>query len=152
MRAAAGSSTSVEAEDGMVVDADRVYVIPPDATLKLKDRRLRVTRPAPPREHRHPIDTFFSSLAEDQEDNAICIVLAGTGSDGTLGAQADQGKRRPYSSPGRIRHTAMSGMPHSATATGLVDHVLPVEEMPAKLLEPGLPVIGRRPQGRRRHP
>lgn len=67
----------VEAEDGMVVDADRVYVIPPDATLELKDRRLRVSRPAPPREHRRPIDTFFFSLAEDQEDNAICIVLAG---------------------------------------------------------------------------
>jgi CheB methylesterase len=75
----------VEAEHGMAVDADRVYVIPPDATLALKDRRIQVSRPAPPRESRRPIDTFFSSLAEDQGDNAICVVLAGTGSDGTTG-------------------------------------------------------------------
>src|SRR6516165_7186842 len=125
----------VEAEDGMVVDADRVYVIPPDATLELKDRRLRVTRPAPPREHRRPIDTFFSSLAEDQEDNAICIVLAGTGSDGTVGLKLVKENGGLTLAQAGFDHVAMSGMPLSATATGLVDHVLPVEEMPAKLLE-----------------
>jgi two-component system, chemotaxis family, CheB/CheR fusion protein len=125
----------VEAEDGMVVDADRVYVIPPDATLELKDRRLRVSRPAPPRGRRRPIDTFFSSLAEDQEDNAICIVLAGTGSDGTLGLKLIKENGGLTLAQAEFDHTAMSGMPHSAAATGLVDHVLPVEEMPAKLLE-----------------
>ena len=69
----------VEAEDGMPVDADRVFVIPPDSSLAIRDQHLQVTRPAPPREHRRPIDAF-SSLAEDQGDNAVCIVLAGTGS------------------------------------------------------------------------
>jgi two-component system, chemotaxis family, CheB/CheR fusion protein len=72
-----------EAEDGMSVVANRVYVIPPDATLTYKNGLLRVSRPAPPRERRRPIDTFFSSLAEDQGENAVCIVLSGTGSDGT---------------------------------------------------------------------
>jgi two-component system, chemotaxis family, CheB/CheR fusion protein len=64
-----GRSTAmvvVEAEDGMPVEANRVFVIAPDSTLTVKDRRLRVERPAPPREHRRPIDTFFSSLAEDR--------------------------------------------------------------------------------------
>ena len=125
----------LEAEDGMAVDADRVYVIPPDATLALKDRRLLVSRPAPPRELRRPIDTFFSSLAEDQGDNAICIVLAGTGSDGTLGLKVIKENGGLTLAQAEFDHTAMTGMPHSATATGLVDHVLPVDEMPAKLLE-----------------
>jgi len=125
----------VEAEDGMPVDADRVYVIPPDATLALKGRSLQVSRPAPPRESRRPIDTFFCSLAEDQGDNAICIVLAGTGSDGTIGLKMIKENGGLTLAQAEFDHTAMSGMPHSATATGLVDHVLPVEDMPAKLLE-----------------
>ena len=125
----------VEAADGMVVDADRVYVIPPDATLALKDRRLRVTKPAPPREHRRPIDTFFFSLAEDQGENAICIVLAGTGSDGALGLKLIKENGGLTLAQAGFDHVAMNGMPFSATATGLVDHVLPVEEMPAKLIE-----------------
>jgi two-component system, chemotaxis family, CheB/CheR fusion protein len=125
----------VEAADGMVVDADRVYVIPPDATLELRDRRLRVTKPAPPREHRRPIDTFFFSLAEDQGENAICIVLAGTGSDGALGLKLIKENGGLTLAQAGFDHVALSGMPFSATATGLVDHVLPVEEMPGKLIE-----------------
>jgi two-component system, chemotaxis family, CheB/CheR fusion protein len=125
----------VEAEDGMAIEANRVFVIPPDATLTLKDRRLRVERPAPPRERRRPIDAFFSSLAEDQGENAICIVLSGTGSDGTLGLKRIKENGGLTLAQAEFDHTAMIGMPHSATATGLVDHVLPVEEMPAKLLD-----------------
>src|SRR3984957_7835273 len=125
----------VEAEDGMSVEANRVFVIPPDSTLTLKDRRLQVVRPAPPRERRRPIDTFFSSLAEDQGENAVCIVFSGTGSDGTLGLKQIKENGGLTLAQAEFDHTAMSGMPHSATATGLVDHVLPVEEMPAKLLD-----------------
>ena len=125
----------VEAEDGMLVVADRVFVIPPDATLTVKDHRLQVERPAPPRERRRPIDAFFSSLAEDQGENAVCIVLSGTGSDGTLGLKQIKENGGLTLAQAEFDHTAMSGMPHSATATGLVDHVLPVEEMPAKLLD-----------------
>ena len=51
--------TVTEAEDRMPVVANRVFVIPPNATLTIKDRILRVMRPAPEREHRRPIDTFF---------------------------------------------------------------------------------------------
>lgn len=125
----------IEAADGVEVAADTVYVIPPDATLTLKERRLRVVTPAPPRAQRRPIDTFFASLAEDQGENAVCIVLAGTGSDGALGLAAVKESGGLTLAQAEFDHTAMSGMPQSATATGFVDEVLPVERMPARLLE-----------------
>ena len=123
----------MEAEDGMAVTANRVYVIPPDATLTIKDRTLRVVTPAPPREHRRPIDTFLSSLADDQGENAVCIILSGTGSDGTLGLTAIKERGGLTLAQAEFDHSAMSGMPHNAAATGLVDHVMPVDKMPAKL-------------------
>ena len=92
-------------------------------------------KPAPPRERRRPIDTFFSSLAEAQGENAVCIVLSGTGSDGALGLKQIKESGGLTLAQAEFDHTAMSGMPQSAAATGLVDHVLPVEEMPAKLLD-----------------
>jgi two-component system, chemotaxis family, CheB/CheR fusion protein len=75
----------VHAADGMPVAADHVFVIPPNAVLTIKGGILRVSTPAPPREHRRPIDVFFASLAEDQEEKAVCIILSGSGSDGSLG-------------------------------------------------------------------
>ena len=60
-----------EAENEALVEANTVYVIPPNATLTIKGRTLFVVRPAPPRERRRPIDTFFSSLGEDQGENAV---------------------------------------------------------------------------------
>jgi two-component system, chemotaxis family, CheB/CheR fusion protein len=123
-----------EAEDGMPPAANTVYVIPPDATLTCKDHTLRVSRPAPPRERRRPIYTFFSSLAEDQGENAVCIVLSGTGSDGTLGVKAIKERGGLALAQAGFDHEAMGGMPHSAAATGLVDEVMPVKDMPAKLL------------------
>lgn len=125
----------VEAGDGMMAAANTVYVIPPDATLTLQDSRLRVSKPAPPRATRRPIDTFFASLAEDQGENAVCIVLAGTGSDGALGLSAVKDNGGLTLAQAEFDHTAMSGMPQSATATGFVDEVMPVEQMPARLLE-----------------
>ena len=91
-------------------------------------------KPAPPREHRRPIDTFFSSLAHDQGENAVCIVLSGTGSDGALGLDAIKENGGLTMAQAEFDHSAMSGMPHSAVATGFVDDVLKVEDMPAKLV------------------
>lgn len=125
----------IEAENNMPIAADSVYVIPPDATLTLKGRSLRVSRPAPPRERRRPIDAFFSSLAEEQGENAVCIVLSGTGSDGTLGLKTIKENGGLTFAQAEVDHTAKSGMPQSATATGLVDEVMPVGDMPAKLLD-----------------
>ena len=125
----------VQAEDGMAVEANRVYVIVPDATLIVKQRTLRISKPAPPRATRRPIDTFFLSLAADQGDNAVCIVMAGTGSDGSLGLKAVKEAGGLTLAQAEFDSTPKAGMPQSADETGLVDHVLPVEDMPAKLLQ-----------------
>ena len=124
----------VEAENNMSIASNTVYVIPPDATLTLKQRKLQVSRPAPPRERRRPIDTFFSSLAEEYGEKAICIVLSGTGSDGALGLKTIKENGGLTFAQAETDHTAKSGMPQSAVDTGLVDEVMPVEEMPARLL------------------
>ena len=74
-------------ENEMLIDVDCVYVIPPDATLTIGDCVLFVNRPAR-RGRRSPIDSFFRSLAEDQGDDAVGIILSGTGTDGALGLKA----------------------------------------------------------------
>lgn len=132
-----GRSTSMpvlEATHGMRVKARHVYVIPPNATLTIADGVLQVRTPAPPREHRWPINTFFTSLAEDQGDCAICIVLAGTGNDGAQGLRAVKEHGGLALAQSGFDHEALTGMPANAAATGLVDTVMPVAEMPARLL------------------
>jgi two-component system CheB/CheR fusion protein len=124
----------LHAEDGERLAGDRVYVIPPDATLTVAHGVLHVVKPAPPRAHRRPIDTFFTSLAEDQKDRAVCIVLSGLGSDGTEGLRAVNLYGGLTLAQAEYDETAMQGMPGSAAATGLVDHIVAVEDMPKKLL------------------
>jgi two-component system CheB/CheR fusion protein len=123
------------AEDGFELIADHVVVIPRNATLTVNKGRLKVVTPAPPRAQRHPIDTFFESLAADQGENAVCVVLSGTGSDGTAGTRAIKSCGGLAIAQAETDHTAMSGMPQSAVTTGCVDYVLPVEEIPAQLVE-----------------
>ena len=65
----------VTVKDGLIVKENCVFVIPPDATLTIRDGVLRLTTPAPAREHRRPIDTFFTSLAEDCGERAVAFVL-----------------------------------------------------------------------------
>lgn len=124
-----------EAVDGTTILPDQVYVIPPNATLTIAEGRLRVTKPAPSRENRRPIDTFMFSLAEDQGENAVCVILSGSGSDGAQGLAAIKEHGGITLAQAQFDETAMVGMPSSAAATGLVDHVLPVDAMPTKLIE-----------------
>ncbi|HET8609704.1 MAG TPA: chemotaxis protein CheB, partial [Burkholderiales bacterium] len=126
-----------QAEDGMAVAADHVFVIPPNAVLTIRAGIFHVTTPAPPREHRRPIDTFFVSLAEDQGENAVCIILSGSGSDGTAGLSAIKEHGGLTMAQAGIDEMALQGMPSSAAATGLVDCVMPVEAMPEKLIDYG---------------
>ncbi len=123
-----------EAQDNTQVVPNRVYIIPPNAALTIENCTLRVMEPAQPHDRRTPIDILFSSLAEDCGENAVCIILSGTGTDGTLGLRAikEHGGMTLAQTLKSAKHDAML---RSAIATGLVDHVLPVEEMPAKLLE-----------------
>jgi two-component system CheB/CheR fusion protein len=122
------------AEDGQRLARDCVYVIPPDATLTIADGILHVTKPAPPRAHRRPIDSFFTSLAADKKDCAVCIVLSGLGSDGTDGLRAINRNGGLSLAQAEFDETALQGMPTNAAATGLVDYIVPVEDMPERLL------------------
>ena len=132
-----GKSTDmsvIEATDGIKVKANCVFVIPPDATMTIVGGRLKIVKPAPPRSIRRPIDTFFQSLATDQGENAVCIILSGTGSDGTLGVAAIKEQGGLTLAQAEFDHHALPGMPQSATASGLVDDVLAVEDMPERLV------------------
>ncbi|MGI8840059.1 MAG: CheR family methyltransferase [Caulobacteraceae bacterium] len=130
----ATSMTVIEASDGTKVETDTVFVIPPDATMTIVGGRLEILRPAPPRDRRRPIDTFFLSLAEDQGENAVGVILSGTGSDGSLGVAAIKEKGGLTLAQAEFDHHALPGMPLSATATGQVDEVLSVEAMPARIV------------------
>jgi two-component system CheB/CheR fusion protein len=123
-----------EVEDGMVVKPNCAYIIPPNRDMALVNGALQLLEPTLARGIRLPIDFFFRSLAQDQRDRAICIVLSGTGSDGALGVRAVkcEGGMVMAQTP---ETTEFDGMPRSAIATGMVDFVLPPNQMPAKLLD-----------------
>jgi two-component system, chemotaxis family, CheB/CheR fusion protein len=125
----------VEARDGLMVKANCVFVIPPDATLTIVDGTLRLASPAPDRAHRRPIDTFFASLAADFDERAVAIVLAGVGSDGTAGIKSIKEHGGLTMAQAEFDAIALQGMPSSAAATGQVDQVVPVEIMAAKLAD-----------------
>jgi two-component system CheB/CheR fusion protein len=123
----------LEVEDGMVVEPDTTYIIPPNRNLAFANGALHLSQPETARGHRLPIDFFFCSLAQALKQRAVCVVLSGTGSDGTLGVRAVKAEgglvlaQNPES-------TDFDGMPRSAIATGLVDHILPPAEIPTQLL------------------
>ena len=123
----------IEATDGVAIKPNCVFVIPPDATMTITGGHLKIVKPAPPREFRRPIDTFLQSLAEDQGENAVAIILSGTGSDGTLGLAAVKEHGGLTLAQSEYDSHALPGMPQSAASTGQVDDVLAVEAMPAKL-------------------
>ena len=122
-----------QASDNANVKPNHVYIIPPNATLTLEDGRLRVKAPEAPRGQRMPIDTLFRSLAEDRGEGAVCIMLSGTGSDGTVGLAAIK-ENGGMAMAQSIETAKYDTILRSAISTGLVDHILPVEEMPAKLI------------------
>ena len=122
-----------EVTDGVEVQPNQAYIIPPGKDLALLHGKLHLMEPAEPRGLRLPIDYFFRSLAQDQHERAICVVLSGTGSDGTLGLKAvkEEGGMAMVQDP---EAAGYNGMPRSAIATGLVDYVLPPQEMPQQLI------------------
>jgi two-component system, chemotaxis family, CheB/CheR fusion protein len=123
-----------EIRDGMKIEPNQVYLNPPDKDVALFKGTFYLTDPSEITRVRMPIDFFFRSLAEDQREKAVCIILSGTGSDGTLGleevkasggltlSQVEEQAKYPF-------------MPRSAIGTGQVDYILPVEKMPEELLK-----------------
>ncbi len=122
-----------EVTDGIEVQINCAYIIPPNHDMAFLNGTLQLLEPNAPRGHRLPIDFLFRSLAQDQRERAIGIVLSGTGSDGTLGVRAIKGEggmvmaQRPDASE-------FDGMPRNAIATGLVDYELSPAEMAAQLI------------------
>ena len=123
----------VEVADAMRVEPDVVYVIPPNRDMTLSAGVLHLSLPAQPRGFRLPIDLLFSSLARDQGERAIGVVLSGMGSDGTLGLQAikSQGGLTLAQSP---ESAQFDSMPKSAITCGCVDIVGLPADLPGHIL------------------
>src|SRR5581483_6398985 len=125
----------IAAQDQETVEPGRVYVLQPGAIMTISEGRLHLRERGLGAGERAPVDIFFNSLAEDCGENAVGIVLSGSGSDGTLGIKAIKEKGGLTLAQGSNRtEPRFKDMPESATATGLVDLVVPVEQMPERLL------------------
>jgi len=122
----------IEVKDKMRVEPDRIYVIPPNKDLSIREGILHLSAPQEPHGLRMPIDYFFRSLAEDCGERAICIILSGNGTDGTMGLRAIHGAGG-MSMVQEVSTAKYDGMPRSAISTGLSDYVLPVQKMPTQL-------------------
>jgi two-component system, chemotaxis family, CheB/CheR fusion protein len=121
-----------QAAEGVHVVCNSVYVLPPNSDMTISEGVLHLARRETGRRQHMPIDTFFKSLAEDQLSSAIGVILSGTANDGTLGLAS-------------IRDVAgvtfaqdsdsakYDGMPNSAVAAGVVDYVLPPEQIAQQL-------------------
>ncbi len=122
-----------EVTDGVVVQINCVYIIPPNNDMAFLNGSLQLLAPAAMRGHRLPVDFLFRSLAQDQHERGIGIVLSGSGSDGTLGVRAikSEGGMVMAQTPAS---TEFDGMPRNALATGLVDFELPPAEMMGQLI------------------
>ena len=123
-----------EAQDESPIQANRIYTIPPNKFLSVRDGTLRLTEAVKRDGLRLPIDFFFRSLAQDQHEKAIAVLFSGSGSDGTLGIREIRGAgglvivQNPETAQ-------FDSMIESAIATGLVDYVLPIRQIPGKLLQ-----------------
>lgn len=123
-----------EATEGMPIEPNRVYIIPPNKYLAIVAGRLQLSTPAERHGAQTAIDFFFRSLAAAQHERAIGIILSGTSSHGTVGLKEIKlvGGMVMVQQPESADYDQM---PRSAIATGLVDFVLPPEKMPAALVK-----------------
>jgi two-component system CheB/CheR fusion protein len=114
--------TVLQAENGMLVMPEHLYVIPPGAYLSISDGSWHLSTPTVPRGARLPFDFLLQSLAAAYGHRAICVVLSGNGADGTIGLRAvrEAGGLVLAQDPAEAEY---GGMPTSAIATGLVDQV-----------------------------
>ncbi|MDQ6861791.1 MAG: chemotaxis protein, partial [Verrucomicrobiota bacterium] len=116
------------------VQANHVYVIPPNHQLTFEENVLHLVPPQQAPGRRLTIDLFFRTLAHSYGQRAVCVILSGTDSDGVIGLKhiRAQGGLTIVQDPNEAQHDSM---PATAISTGMVDWVLPVDKMAAKLLE-----------------
>jgi two-component system CheB/CheR fusion protein len=124
----------IQAANDMPVEANHIYVIPPNKYMTIRGGILRLTGPVERYASPTSIDLFLRSLADDRQERSICIILSGTGSHGSLGLKAVKaaGGLAMVQDPATAEYDRM---PQSAVATGLADYVLPVEQMPEALVK-----------------
>ncbi|HEU4582462.1 MAG TPA: CheR family methyltransferase [Polyangiaceae bacterium] len=122
-----------EISEGQVLAPDQIFVAPANASVELDRLTFRVSQALGPEQRRAPIDTFFRSLASAFGTRSVGVILSGSGTDGMVGTQqiAHEGGMTLAQRPEHARH---DGMPRSAIATGVVDHVLDANEMAGELL------------------
>ena len=119
----------IEAKNEMLIDCNKVYLIPSDKFMTVKKNKFYLYDKADYKGLHHTVNTFFNSLAENSGKKAIGVILSGLGSDGTQGITSIKNAggmviaRNPET-------TEYNGMPSSAIATGLVDYILEPEAMP----------------------
>jgi two-component system CheB/CheR fusion protein len=124
----------LQVTDGMRVEANHVYVIPPNFQMGVTDGHLQLKPRADDRTQYTPIDSFLTSLAEHAEGRAIAVILSGTASDGAIGV-------REIKTAGGItfaqtpESAKYDGMPRAAIATGMVDMILSPAEIATKLAQ-----------------
>ena len=116
----------------MVIEANNVYLNPPDHNVIIMNQTFQLLKPVKKHGINLPIDCFFRALAEEQAEKAICIILSGTGADGTLGLKAIKGAGGMTMVQAEASY---DGMPRSAINTGQVDFVLLVDKIPDALLK-----------------
>jgi two-component system CheB/CheR fusion protein len=123
----------IQVKDGVHVQPNSVYIVPPNNELAIINGVLQLMEPQKAPGPRMPIDYFFRSLAEDQCEKAICVILSGMGTDGTLGLRAVKGNlgMAIAQDPQSAKYDSM---PRSAIETDLVDYVLPPQKMPERLI------------------
>lgn len=124
----------VQVSSRVQIEPGRVYVIAPNLHLTMMDGLLIVEELQRPRGQHVAIDLFFRTLAQVHRERSIAVVLSGTGSDGAVGIARikEQGGVTLVQSPDDAEH---DGMPTAAIRTGAADFVLPVAEMPQKLID-----------------
>ncbi len=122
----------VQVRDRTPVRPDCIYVIPPNKDMSILHGVLHLLTPTAPRGLRLPIDFFFRSLALDQRERAVGVILSGMGTDGTLGLRAikEQAGMVLVQDPATAK---FDGMPRSAIEAGLADIVAAADELPGKL-------------------
>lgn len=133
----------LRAEDGMPVVSNHIYLIPPKKLMTISHGRLILTEKEDGSVIHLPIDIFLRSLAADQGDAAVAIILSGTGSDGMRGVRAVKEAGGMVMVQDEMS-AKFNGMPRAAISTGVADYILPPQEMPAELVKftsrkPGVP-------------
>jgi two-component system CheB/CheR fusion protein len=123
----------MQVKDRTKVEPNCVYVIPPNSDMSVLHGVLHLMAPAEMRGLRLPIDFFFRSLAEDQREHSVGIILSGMGSDGTLGLRAIKEKAGIVLVQDPVT-AKFDAMPRSVIDAGLADIVASAEELPGKII------------------